>query len=263
MVDQMSSDRRNSADLSMVMPCYNEQDILSYTIPKLVEEFDKSGYQLELIAVDNGSSDSTGEIIQAFVEKYPAIVYHRVDINEGYGKGALAGVKVASAPWIGIIPADGQVDAEDVVRLYEAVLSTDGNVVGKVRRRFRMDGIVRKAVSSGFNLFVRLLWPRLESIDVNGSPKMLPAKLFEILDLQSKNWLLDVELMIKAHYLGVHVLELNVFARMRGNGLSHVGAATCWEFLKHLLIFRFSPSMNHWKNIVFAQQISEDKEKTV
>lgn len=259
----MSSDHNRSASLSMVMPCYNEQDILSYTVPKLLEEFDKSGYQLELIAVDNGSGDTTGEIIQAFAKKYPAVVYHRVDVNEGYGKGALAGVKIASAPWIGIIPADGQVDAEDVVRLYEAVLSTDGNVVGKVRRRFRMDGILRKLVSSGFNLFVRLLWPRLESIDVNGSPKILPAKLFEVLDLQSKNWLLDVELMIKAHYLGVHVLELNVFARMRGNGLSHVRPITCWEFFKHLLIFRFSPSMKRWTSIAFSEQLPENKEKPI
>jgi len=248
-----------SPTLSMIMPCYNEEDILGYTIPKLVDEFTKSNHPLELIVVDNGSSDRTGTIIQEFAEKYPAIVHHRVDLNEGYGKGVLSGAKVATGPWIGIIPADGQVDAEDVVRLYEAVLSTDGNIVGKVRRRFRMDGLVRKFVSSGFNLFVRLLWPQLESIDVNGSPKMLPAKLFELMELQSKNWLLDMELMIKAHYMGVHVLEFNVFARMRGNGLSHVRAATCWEFFRHLLIFRFSPSMNRWKNIVFADHLSRDR----
>ena len=41
-------------------------------------------------------------------------------------------------------------------------------------------------------------------------------------------------------YMGIRVLELNVFARMRGNGLSHVRMSTCWEFFKHLLVFRFS-----------------------
>lgn len=250
-----------SPTLSMVMPCYNEEDILAYTVPKLVEEFEKSGHNLELIVVDNGSSDKTGQIIKEFAQQYRSVVHHRVDINEGYGKGVLSGVKIANGSWIGIIPADGQVDAEDVVRLYEAVLSTDGNIVGKVRRRFRMDGIVRKLVSSGFNLFVRLLWPRLESIDVNGSPKMMPAKLFEMMEIQSKNWLLDMELMIKAHYMGVHILEFNVFARMRGNGLSHVRAATCWEFFTHLLIFRFSPSMNRWKSIVFAEQMAQEPVK--
>ncbi len=260
MSDKIAPDHNKSISLSMVMPCYNEEDILSYTIPKLVMAFEEAGHQLELIAVDNGSSDSTGKIIQSYSEKYPSVLYHRVEVNEGYGNGLLSGVKLASGSWIGFIPADGQVDAEDVVRLYEAVLSTDGNVLGKVRRRFRMDGVLRKLVSSGFNLFVRILWPRLESIDVNGTPKILPAKLYEVMDLQSKNWLLDAEIMIKAHYLGVHVLELNVFARMRGNGLSHVRAATCWEFFKHLLIFKFSPSMNRWKGVAFANQKTENLE---
>ena len=254
MSKKISSDHNKSPDLSMVMPCYNEDDILSYTLEKLVDAFDKSKYQLELIAVDNGSSDRTGEIIQEFTKKHASVIYHRVDVNTGYGKGVLEGIKVASAPWIGMIPADGQVDAEDVVRLFEAVLSTDGNVIGKVRRRFRMDGILRKLVSSGFNLFVRVLWPRLESIDINGSPKIVPSKLFEVMELQSTNWLLDAELMIKAHYLGVRILELNVFARMRGNGLSHVRVATCFEFFKHLLILRFSPSLSYLKNISFAEQ---------
>lgn len=243
----------SAADLSMVIPCYNEEEIISYTLEKLVSAFHNSDYQLELIAVDNGSSDSTGEIIQELSEKHPAIIFHRVDVNNGYGNGILEGIKVASAPWVGMIPADGQVDAEDVLRLFEAVLSSDGNVVGKVRRRFRMDGLIRKIISSIFNLFVRALWPSLESIDINGSPKILPAKLLQLMNLQSTNWLLDMELMIKAHYLNVHILELNVFARMRGNGLSHVRANTCIEFFKYILIFRFSPSLNYWKKLTFKE----------
>ena len=131
-----------------------------------------------------------------------------------------------------------------MVRLYEAVITTDGNVVGKVRRRFRMDGLYRKVVSTSYNLFVRMLFPRLESIDINGSPKLLPAKAVRAMDLKSKGWLLDPELMIKAHYMGLRVLELNVFARMRGNGVSHVRVETCWEFLYYLIRFRFS---REWK----------------
>ena len=235
----MQNKQNTAPDLSMVMPCYNEEEILRYTLEKLVSSFNNSNYQLELIAVDNGSSDLTGDIIQELAEEYPAITPLRVDVNNGYGNGILEGIKVARAPWVGMIPADGQ------------VLSSDGNVVGKVRRRFRMDGLTRKAISSIFNLFVRSLWPSLESIDINGSPKILPAKLLELMDLQSTNWLLDMELMIKAHYLNVHILELNVFARMRGNGLSHVRAATCLEFLKYILIFRFSPSLSYWKKSRF------------
>ena len=64
------------------------------------------------------------------------------------------------------------------------------------------------------------------------------------MNLKSHDWFLDPEMMIKAHYMGLHVLELNVFARMRGAGLSHVRVSTCWEFFRNLLSYRFS---SDWK----------------
>lgn len=239
--------RVSEPELSFVMPCYNEQDIIGYTIPRFTAAFKSAGIRLELIAVDNGSRDRTGEMIREMAANDPAIVYHRVEINEGYGNGILTGIKLCRAPWIGMIPCDGQVDAEDVVALFDTIKTTNGNVLAKVRRRFRMDGLWRKVVSVTYNLMVRALWPRLGSIDVNGSPKILPRDVIMAMDLKSKNWFLDPEIVIKAHYMGLRVLEFNVFARMRGNGLSHVRVMTCWEFLRNLMIFRFSTEMPRWR----------------
>lgn len=231
-------------DVSFVVPCYNEEDIIGYTLQRLWSAFEKAGYSLELVVVNNGSRDRTEDIIRSFALDHRGVICHRVEVNEGYGWGVLNGLPLCTAPWVGIIPADGQVDAEDVVRLYEAVVPTDGNVLGKVRRRFRMDGLYRKVVSTSYNLFVRTLWPSLESIDINGSPKLLPREAIMNMGLKSKGWLLDPEIMIKAHYMGLRVMEFNVFSRMRGNGVSHVKVMTCWEFIRSLLTFRFS---REWK----------------
>ena len=229
-------------DVSFVMPCYNEEAIIGYTIPRLMNAFAQAGYKFELVAVDNGSSDGTGEKIRELQEQFPGIVLHRVEVNEGYTKGVLEGIPLCQGPWVGIIPADGQVDAEDVVRLYDAVQSTDGNVLGKVRRRFRMDPIRRKIASVGYNMVVRALWPRLASLDINGSPKILRREALQAMDLQSSGWLLDPEIMIKSHYMGMQILEVNVFGRMRGNGISHVRVGTVFSFIRYLLIFKFSPA---------------------
>lgn len=222
------------------MPCYNEEEVIGYTIPKFIGAFRQAGIRLELIAVDNGSKDRTGALIQEFAATYPEIVPLRIEVNEGYGKGVLDAIPVATAAWIGIIPCDGQVDAEDVVRLFEAARASNGKVVAKVRRRFRMDGLQRKIISTGYQLFVRMLWPSLGTIDVNGSPKIVPAAALRDMKLQSKDWLLDPELMVKAYYRGLRVLEFNVFARMRGAGMSHVRASTCWSFISILVSARFS-----------------------
>jgi hypothetical protein len=151
-----------------------------------------------------------------------------------------------------VIPADGQVDAEDAVRLYEDAVQCGMPVIAKARRRFRMDGFPRKLVSIGYNVFFRSLWPGVESLDINGLPKIMPREVVARMALTSRQWFLDPEIMIKAHYLGIRVLEYNVFARMRGSGLSHVRASTCWEFFTSLLRYRFSAELARWRREVRA-----------
>jgi glycosyltransferase involved in cell wall biosynthesis len=234
-------------ELSFIMPCYNEQATIPHSIPQLVKAFEQAGHRIEIVACDNGSSDRTLAIIQKFAADGLPVVPHRVEKNEGYGNGILASIPVCSAPWIGIIAADAQVDAEDAVRLFDVIKFSDGLTLGKVRRRFRMDGFRRKIVSIIYNGLMFLLWPRLGSIDVNGNPKIVHRDVLAAMRLESRDWFIDPEMMIKAHYLGVRVLEMNVFARMRSNGLSHVRPSAMIEFFTNLMRYRFGGALTAWR----------------
>lgn len=233
--------------LSLVMPCYDEEAIVGQTIRRLLQAFERAEIPIEIVAVDNGSSDRTLTILETLAERHPEIVVCRVLVNEGYGNGVLRGLPLCRAPWVGIIPADGQVDAEDTVRLFEDAVATGEVVLAKARRRFRMDGLQRKFVSIGYNVFFRILWPGIASLDINGLPKIMPREVMQRLSLTSRQWLLDPEIMVRAHLLGVRVLEYNVFARMRGSGLSHVRASTVWEFVRGVLRLRFSRELREWR----------------
>lgn len=233
--------------VSFIMPCYNEEASIVYTAPRLVHAFSQAGYRLELVACDNGSSDGTGAVIQRLVSEGLPIVAHRVEVNQGYGFGVLSSIPRCSAPYVGIIPADGQVDAEDVVKVFEAVSRASRPVVGKVRRRFRLEGPQRWIVSVVYNLAMAVLWPGLGTLDVNGSPKLLPRSVLEAMKLKSHDWLLDAEIMIKAKYLGVGVLEMNAFSRMRETGVSNVRPTTVFEFLRRLAQFRFGGEIARWR----------------
>ena len=79
-------------DISIVMSCFNEEEIVGYTISQLVSAFEKAGYRLELIAIDNGSWDQTGEIIKDWARRNSSVIYHRVERNQGYGNGVLSGI---------------------------------------------------------------------------------------------------------------------------------------------------------------------------
>jgi glycosyltransferase involved in cell wall biosynthesis len=239
-------------ELSLVVPCYDEEESIPYTLPALCAAFARSGRALEIVAVDNGSRDRTGERLAELAARGLPVRVVRVEVNQGYGFGLLSGIPHARGTWVGFIPADGQVDAEDVVRLFEALAPCGPLTLGKVRRRFRMDGFKRKLVSIAYNALVWCLWPGLGSIDVNGTPKIVHREVLARMQLESKRWFLDPEILIKAHYLGVRVLELNAFARMRGRGESNVRATTCWEFFRELVRYRFTGHLAPWKRAVRA-----------
>ncbi|HGY91030.1 MAG TPA: glycosyltransferase family 2 protein [Planctomycetes bacterium] len=234
------------------MPCFNEEAVVGFTLRDLTDAFSAEGIPVEIIAVDNGSTDGTAGILEGLRSKGLPIEIVTVPVNEGYGAGILSGLPRCRAPWIGIIPADGQVDAEDVVRLFKILEAGPHPMLGKVRRRFRMDGFRRKVISIAYNALIGLIFPRLGSIDVNGLPKIIPAEAVRLMELSSRRWFLDPEIMIKAKVMKLPVLEMNVFARMRSAGMSHVRASTCWEFLTGLARYRLGGPLREWKRNYLA-----------
>lgn len=232
---------KSTPDLTLVMPCYNEEEAVEGTVRDLFDEFERAGHVLEIVAVDNGSSDRTFSILQNLTETFPRLVPSRVEVNQGYGHGLLSGVGLASAPWIGITCADGQVSGHDIEKLFAVVVRSGSPKLVKVRRRFRMDGWQRKVVSIIYNGVISVMFWGLGSIDINGNPKLLPADYLRRMNLVSSDWFLDAEIMIKAKRLGLPVFEINVLAQMREGGTSNVNAGTCWEFIVNLIRWRLRP----------------------
>jgi hypothetical protein len=140
---------------------------------------------------------------------------------------------------IGFTCADGQVEAGDVAKAYRIAAQMKEDRLVKVRRRFRMDGFIRKCISVFYNVLITTMFGGLGSIDINGNPKIIPRKYIDRMNLKSKDWFLDAEIMIKAKRLGLKVYEFNVLAQMREGGTSNVSAGTCLEFLANLLRYRF------------------------
>lgn len=223
--------------LSLAIPCYNEEAVLRGTVLDLTRAFHAEAVAVELVLVDNGSTDGTGAVIEALVAEGLPVVKVEVPVNQGYGHGVLQGLAACTAPLVGFICADGQVDARDVVRLYQ-VAARGGPKLAKVRRRFRLDGWDRKAVSVAWNLGANALFGGLGSIDINGNPKILPAEVVRAMQLESRDWFLDAEVLIKARRMGLEVFEMNVIAQMREGGRSHVKPSTCLEFLKNANAWR-------------------------
>ena len=73
--------------VSWSIPCYNEEEVLRSTVTRLAAVFVADGVDVELVLVDNGSTDRTGEIIDELIAEGLPITKVVVETNIGYGNG--------------------------------------------------------------------------------------------------------------------------------------------------------------------------------
>lgn len=234
-------------ELSVAIPCYNEQECLPVTMPALASALAQAGVDFELVLVDNGSTDRTGETIDELAARGLPIVKGTVPQNIGFGHGLRTGLSLARGRIVGTLCADGQVAPEAVLEVYAAIRDAQEPTLAKVRRRFRKDGLLRKVVSVAYNGVMHLLFPGLHALDLNGHPKLVHRETLERMELASDDWFLDAEIMLKARHLGLRVVEIDVPGYAREGGTSNVSMDTVREFLRNILRYRAGGPWRAWR----------------
>src|SRR4030042_1355762 len=111
--------------VSIIVPCYNEVG----TIEKIVRAIiDAPPKDKEIIVVDDGSTDGTGDILKSCIEsKVCRVIYH--DRNRGKGAAIRSGLTVASRDVVIIQDADLEYDPKDYLRLLEPIRQDKAEVV--------------------------------------------------------------------------------------------------------------------------------------
>jgi dTDP-glucose pyrophosphorylase len=138
---------RYFSKLSLVIPCYNENENLPLIFKKL-ENF-KNNSQVEVILVNNGSTDASAQTLNELLKNYPFKLV-TVPVNQGYGFGILEGLKAATGTHLGWTHADMQTDPQDVLIAFEKALQTPGSLV-KGRRKNR--NLIDAFFTLGMELF--------------------------------------------------------------------------------------------------------------
>lgn len=222
--------------LSLVIPAYNEADSIEMVVAGLVEEFRKAQQPLELIVVNNGSTDETPRILTDVRRAYAEVKVVDVFPNRGYGNGILEGLKVASGYYAGWMHADLQIDPRDVVKVFRD-LEVSGADLAKGVRKDRFESKFRNFQSAVYNAIFALLFGGTHS-DVNGTPKLLKRELLSELRLVSRDWFLDPEIIIKLIRSGKKIVGRDIVWRSRKKGNSKVSILTPLGFIWKMFVFK-------------------------
>ncbi len=115
----------NSVPISVIVPVYNVKKYLSKCLDSILEQ---TFYDLEIICVDDGSTDGSGELLDEYAKKDSRIrVIHKE--NGGYGKAMNTGLDAAAGEYIGIVESDDAILPDFYETLYKAVKENDLDIV--------------------------------------------------------------------------------------------------------------------------------------
>ena len=235
-------------DYSIVIPLYNEEACVERSVLEVIHALEEPfAGRYELILVINGSTDRTGDLCQALAARFTHIKLVCTARNLGYGGGILRGMAEAQGRFCGFMCGDGQVPGEALVRVMRKIAQGPYDLV-KVRRISRGDGVARQVQSTVYNMLFRALF-RIPCRDINAMPKLLRMDVYQQLALESTDWFIDAEIMIKAHHAGLRIHELPTTYLRRVGGSSVVRLSTVFEFLGNARRILASGKLAEWKRI--------------
>ena len=226
-------------ELSLVMPCYNEQDQIESAVKNYISEMKKTGKKFEIVLVNDGSLDNTKGIMENLSNQYTEISTIHFPENRGYGCAVRAGLAVSKGKILGWIDGDGQFGADVIIKAYDLLQSGKCGVC-KGRRIIREDGTVRYVASIGYTALFNLFF--LNTIkDTNSKPKLMTRDCYESIKdkLVSKHWFIDSEVLIRSMREGFNILDAPVAFRSRSGGKSTVSFKTVIEYIINIIKMRF------------------------
>ncbi|MCB1023476.1 MAG: glycosyltransferase family 2 protein [Acidobacteria bacterium] len=200
----------NPIELSLVIPCLNEEDTLENCLVKANESLQKSLLTTEIIVADNGSTDRSREIALRNGARV-------VTIEEaGYGNALMGGISASGAKWVIIGDADENHDFAELPKFiakleegYDLVQGCRFPSGGGNIKQGSMSFLHRRFGNPFFSLLVRN-WFDMDIHDVYCGFRGFTSELYEKLDQRCTGMEFAPEMIIKAGLLNANIAEVPI-----------------------------------------------------
>ena len=194
------------SSLSVVLPAYNEEANVASAVEKISTVAQHLGMEYEIILVNDGSTDRTGEIGRELAQRIPNFRLVEHYPNRGYGGSLKAGFAAATKDLIAFAPADNQFDFSEISLLLDRL---DGAEIVSGYRAQREDRFIRKVNAFGWNTLVRLLFGYL-CRDIDCGFKLFRREILDHVTIVSDGAMIDTELLAGARARGYRIAEAPV-----------------------------------------------------
>ena len=194
------------------MPAYNERSTIREIIARVMA-VDLAPHTLELLIIDDGSSDGTRDILREYEGREDIRVFYQPR-NAGKGAAVARGIAEAKGDALVILDADLEYDPADFRKLLQPIASGDAQAVygSRFMRRDGGRGYLRRWHWMG-NAALTMVSNRFTGLgltDMETCYKMLRRDVAARLDLQSRDFAMEPEITCKLARMGVDVREIPI-----------------------------------------------------
>lgn len=231
--------------VSVVVPVFNEVDTVERALERLVAiPFDK-----EIIAVDDGSTDGTGALLDRLLQRGRIDILLKHDSNRGKGAAIRNAFNHVTGSVVVIQDADLELDPAEIPRLLAPIEEEGAVVVYGARDLSVQRGLsLRQYLGNRFITFVTNLCTNLRLTDVETCYKMVRTDLLRTLHLASDRFTIDPEMTIRLAQTGVSIHEVPVSYKPRSHAEGKKitwtdGVAAIWCILRCSLL---GPKPQRW-----------------
>ena len=197
---------KSTSAMTVFYPCYNEEANVERTTLAALKTCQRLFEDFEIIIVDDGSRDRTGEIADQLAASYPRVraVHNRP--NRGYGGALARGFREATKDYVFYTDGDGQFDFEEMEKILPMLESFD---IVSCYRINRQDPWKRKLNAKLWGALVNFLFD-IRLCDIDCAFKIYPRRFIEQIEMRSTGALIDTEMLAKARRLGYSIGQSGV-----------------------------------------------------
>lgn len=200
--------------VTVIMPALNEEKNIIGAVENVIESFDKVGISGEIVVINDGSTDGTGNAVEGLAKKHPFIRLISHDKPHGIGASFWEGIKKSQGEIVTMVPGDGENDAYEILR-YLPLMSHVDVVIPFVHNK-NVRSWKRRMLSKLYKGIINLSFGMLLNY-MNGTV-MYRKCVFGGIDLKARGFFYQTELLIKCLKSGYMYAEVPYILKTRNAG---------------------------------------------
>jgi dolichol-phosphate mannosyltransferase len=198
--------------LSVVIPCFNETATLAECV-KRVQAIASDELALEIVIVDDASTDDSLSAAHALAEKYPEIKVYSHAVNQGKGAALRTGFSAVTGEFVAVQDADLEYDPNDLLRLVEPLEAGKADVV--FGSRFLSTGTHRvlyfwHSVGNRFLTLLSNIFTDLNLTDMETCYKVFRREVIQSIEIEENRFGFEPEIVAKLADLRLRIYEMGI-----------------------------------------------------